>query len=497
MTRWNRATWTPPTWLWGGDLPAFFNKAGLRTSKVAGKFEMQTEESYAKRPFRLLTLEALATPGAADRYFVAKDAAERATQIDMREGVKRLIEEMEKRHEGTRKLVDLTTYIRYQVSTVAADDLPELLKWSLEALRAIPMEDPSKELPFKNASTYALVRKEELPLRLVPAKIHLRLAQDERLKSGDRSHLNEAQLIFQGSANLLDGLSLLTSYIGPLMGALSPAVWAFYGARTFGPIIFTLGRAVAGTEGEPAELLQTLHNQGPDSSNPVPRLSLPAPGAALDWWCASLNNLLGVLTDPVNFTDQAGEFEPERQVHALSTVQQLFDRVAALQASHRDRDAREVLFYSTMDTVERLTGSNIERLGDLGWAESRLADLEKEIPASAAEVLLPRARDAVVALRAVQRGFYISPKSEGIDLLMPDGTRKRMSKIVASAQYLKLRRNATHGHGSNKSSQVQITNALLAQHDGKLDHGLGFLSYLYLLWILTRIDVLQRKWSHR
>ncbi|MBB5874641.1 hypothetical protein F4553_008075 [Allocatelliglobosispora scoriae] len=56
----------------------------------------------------------------------------------------------------------------------------------------------------------------------------------------------------------------------------------------------------------------------------------------------------------------------------------------------------------------------------------------------------------------------------------------------AAARYIKILRDATHGHGSNRAANTVITNTLLAHHDGQLSHDLPLLGYLYLLDILTR-----------
>ncbi len=53
-------------------------------------------------------------------------------------------------------------------------------------------------------------------------------------------------------------------------------------------------------------------------------------------------------------------------------------------------------------------------------------------------------------------------------------------------------RNATHGHSSNKAGRVELTNTLLAHHDGTLPHNLALLGYLYLLDVLAHPDVLRK-----
>ena len=68
---------------------------------------------------------------------------------------------------------------------------------------------------------------------------------------------------------------------------------------------------------------------------------------------------------------------------------------------------------------------------------------------------------------------------------------KRLRLADAVAQYVKVLRDSTHGHGSNRENQVARTNALLTYHDGRIPHDLGLLGYLYLLDLMTRSENLR------
>ncbi|GAA1025653.1 hypothetical protein GCM10009557_00400 [Virgisporangium ochraceum] len=56
--------------------------------------------------------------------------------------------------------------------------------------------------------------------------------------------------------------------------------------------------------------------------------------------------------------------------------------------------------------------------------------------------------------------------------------------------YVKVLRNATHGHGAKHANKIEITNALLAHHNGELPHDLGLVGYLYLLDLLGNPEAL-------
>lgn len=72
------------------------------------------------------------------------------------------------------------------------------------------------------------------------------------------------------------------------------------------------------------------------------------------------------------------------------------------------------------------------------------------------------------------------------------GAEQSLSANVAAAEYIRVLRNATHGHGSNREQNVAKTDALLSHHDGALSHDLGLVGYLYLLELMTKPDLLRR-----
>jgi hypothetical protein len=196
-----------------------------------------------------------------------------------------------------------------------------------------------------------------------------------------------------------------------------------------------------------------------------------------------LNDLFGVLADPGVFTDRAGFYNPVKHHEALLTVEQLFARVSSIQTSHRDCHAQRVLLFTVLDTLERLTGRSIDKNCSLPLAQKTLSQMRGQMPASAAEILLPAANRAVVALEEVQSGFFISSSPQA------QGDSRRIAGLTpanAAARYIKVLRDATHGHGSNRAGNVEQTNTLLAHHDGSIPHDLPLIGYLYLLDLMTR-----------
>jgi hypothetical protein len=209
-------------------------------------------------------------------------------------------------------------------------------------------------------------------------------------------------------------------------------------------------------------------------------LPAAASTAALNWWAQRLDDMFGVLTDPAVFTDNHANYRPEKHLHALLSVEQLFRRVSSLQAAHRDANARRVLLFTVLDTLNRLTGPDLDELCRLQHAQKTLDDLRGQMSPDAAALLLPGAERAVAALQELQGGFFLHRQTGAGD-------------IVAVARYLKVLRDATHGHGAKLLGKVEQTNALLAHHDGAIPHDLGLLGYLYLLEFLIQPERLRTK----
>jgi len=204
--------------------------------------------------------------------------------------------------------------------------------------------------------------------------------------------------------------------------------------------------------------------------------------------------MFAVLGDPTVFTDEEGFYVPTKHLHALLSVEQLFRRVFSSQTSHRDTNARRTLLFTILDTLERLTGRDLSCHCSLEFAQKILLGLKSQIPPGAAEVLLPGAERAVEALKRLQDGFFLSYRKgmPSIEWTEPNGAVRSLGHDAATAQYIKVLRDATHGHGTKNTKHIPRTNALLTHHNGHIPHDTGLLGYLYLLDLISRPDDLRR-----
>jgi hypothetical protein len=494
-----------PAWIPKPSLEPFASEAGLRWTAVAGSpnaRRLRTEESYRGVRPELVAIEHLAGPDARRVRLDRLDDVARASMVDDPGGKwPQQLVERQQRAQQSGLLVNGVTMWQLQTMDAPPALLPATAEAVLKALTDVTIAETPDDHPLANAGVHLV--------RLAPALVHrtklftvlLQATYDPRLQpGGDIAALkrvleSEGESVFAASRSLFEGILIGDNYLGPLLGALSPAVWAFSAHRVSGVIVYTLGAALAGTTGDAAELLQVLPSQGASATMAMPKLPAQAPGAALAWWTTRLNELFGVLTDPAVFTDTTGTFRPPKQLHALLSVEQLFRRVGSIQTDHRDGHARRVLLFTVLDTLERLTGRPVAKLCSRPFAQATLDRLDAELSGNpAAEILLPAARRAIEALHGVQAGFYLARQLGSATISVPDenGSTRELDFDDATAEYIKVLRDATHGHGSNRAKRVELTNALLAHHTGQIPHDLSLLGYLYLLDMLTRPEDLAR-----
>lgn len=234
---------------------------------------------------------------------------------------------------------------------------------------------------------------------------------------------------------------------------------------------------------------------------------------ALNVTLTAINSVLAALTIPlitnlaIDFFDAGDalglQFGKVVQVVAIVLVPVGIGMVVRQRseafAARTDRPVRVfsivVLAAVSVDTVHALTGRGLDLNCNADFAEKTLASLEKEIPTSGSQLLLPRARRAVEALQEVQNGFFIR-EPDGSIMIEPSAGKTAQPR-VAVAQYLKLLRDATHGHGTTRNRQVEMTSTLLARHNGYVPHDVSLLGWLYLLDLLARPDVLRRHLASR
>jgi hypothetical protein len=343
------------------------------------------------------------------------------------------------------------------------------------------------------ASVWLLRHDEALSFRFATSRV-LTLCDDDPAALGKKP---EQFAGFNSSRELFsDTLFGLTAYVTPLLLSLSPHVWAFPASRAGGVVIYTLGQAVPGLAGSTAEPLQLFHTVGEyEPPPPIPTIDSRSYARALRWWTGQMNLLFTEVCDPYNYVDASGIFEPRRQLEALLSVEQAFRNVQSLSALYRDTHARRALLFDTLDTLEGLGQRDFQWMCTLERAEATLDDLQTKMPNEVAQVLLPRCRRGIAALRTLQDGFFQPSRRTPDGVRLPDKNGERTWPLSAAvALWLRVVRNAGHAFhvpANNEWKRLRIE-ALLASHDGRMPSNLSDLAYLYLLSIVADPSSLRR-----
>jgi len=501
------AVMTLPVWLGNGAVGEFLSTAGLRIlpDRFLGPDEYRVEiqeRSIRGRP-NLINSRPLAgppldiadyTPLHAIESVVSRHLSDETIEAVARELVR--VREFAEDGGSIGLIAPGLSLHQIQTSVVDPSGAAMAVKAITEDLLNHRFDDGDRVYPHAGAH---LVRRDPALLRRfkIPAVL-LRVARDKKLQQADLTDIKNAsesgEVVFAASDGLASGIALLDAYLTPLLGALSPRVWAFSAARTSGTIVYTLGRTIPGVLGGAVEPLQLLSSrEGPATATPPP-LSPSASVAALTWWVRRLDKTLSIVSDPALFTDDAGHYVPRHHQHALLSIDQLFRRTGSIQVSHRDHDARRVLLFTVLDTLERLGNRTLKDMCTYDFAAQALQRVRSAMPSDAQEVLMPAAQRALDALEQLQDGFYLHRQtgSPTIDFTAMDGTTVSYTPPQAAAEYIRVLRNATHGHGSNRPEAVHRTDALLAHHDGTFPYDLPLLAYLYLLELLAQPEELRQ-----
>jgi hypothetical protein len=333
---------------------------------------------------------------------------------------------------------------------------------------------------------------EALSRRYAAARV-LRQLQDDSAMSLRPPAQRPGEPAFGAARGLFSDTTLgLGAYLSPLFLALSPWVWGVSANRPGAVVVYTFGCAVAGRRSEAAELLQLFLPDGRADGGPRPQACAADARAALTWWTEALDRLFTEITDPAAYARDDGAYSAKENFEALLSIEQAFRNVQSLSAHARDNHVRRVLLFDTLDTLEGLRSPGFTRMCELSYAQRALEEVTGLISEPAGRVLLPRARQAVTALRHLQNGFFTPSRLQDGGLRVPrrDGGDSVMTLEKAAAAYLRVLRNGGHAFGGRS---VPADGVLLMAHNGDIPVDLPDLAYLYLLHLLAWPQGLRRR----
>lgn len=498
-----------PEWLSGNNPQEYLGVARLRSRKGSGTgWTVQTEESYYRRPADLVGSIELSGPTTAIpqterlHQLLAAEPSLESTYVDRQQYIAETRERLSGRIQQS-SFAAMATLWQLDMVTSAREDVPGLIEAIDQGINGIT--ESSGQSIFPDRAIQIMYRTPALPHRAKLPAVLLRIAQDEILQRGDPKDLQrrsaEGELIFSASMGLSDGVLILDAYVAPLLGALSPHLWAFSTARAMGTVVFSIGRLLPGVPPEPATLLDTLPHQSGSDNPPRPILTHAAGPAAVHWWATQLNQMFAWLSDPVVFTDAQSNYRAGPHLQYLLTIEQVFRRVGSIQRSFKDPVSARTMLFSVLDSIgDRLTGRGIDRMASVRVARAILDDLRGTIPEDAQLILLPAAERAVEALERLKDGFFLQNQGDtgGIQITTSDGSTVFKTLDEAVSMYVKLLRNATHGFGGKATDRSQEqSDALLVHHNGHIPGDLSLLGYLYLLDILAHPQNIRRFVSRR
>jgi hypothetical protein len=495
-----RARITLPRWLWGGNPAGLLTESEYRSRPADdGAFYVQTIESYRQQRPDLVRLRTILEPGLGSPRWEDLAHLKERVEIETPRQLAPALERRRLRAEEAGALLDVINHQLLLLYAMPTKDLPVQARYFVEFLNSVRFTEDPERGPFPNAGVHVVEVNPALIHRLKIASVWLRIEQDVRLGSGDAAHIkalstNDEQA-FESSSGLYSGVMMFDAYLSPLLAAGTPGIWAVSVIRSFGSLIFDLGTFISGTDADATEMLHLISTPGANEVTHFPSLSAPAADGAIRWWAERLNLLFGVLSDLSTFTDTSGDYRPAKHLEAMLTIEQIFRRTTSLLVAHRDTNARRALMFTVLDSLEGVRGANFLTMCKLSHAVKVLSELESALPAPAAELLLPAGRRAVKALQSMQDGFFIRRQlgTQAVELQLDGSSVRSLSPEDATARYLKVLRDATHGHGSDRESTKVITDALLAHHDGDIPHDVGLLGYLYLLDVLLHPERVRQR----
>ena len=288
------------------------------------------------------------------------------------------------------------------------------------------------------------------------------------------------------------------TFLHPLLGAEMP--WAFGTSASRPPngiAVFLFGAVVPGRipmlhddigEG----LTSSLLTSGVVTRAPkTPSIGGDEALEALRWWVSGINRLMSVALDPTLFVDSDGWYQPAEHQGYLASIDRFFESViASLVQTGRDEYSRRLHLFETLDLLEGFSLGGYDKTLSLPHLLTQYEQLEADLPAEAAWILLPRCRAAVDAMEQVQHGFHTDRISDD-QLITVDrnGDEIRISLANAASRLVRAVRNS--GHAMRNELGKPATLALFSGHNGELDADLSDLGFFHLVRLVADASLLE------
>lgn len=496
-----------PAQLWGSNLPSMFASFGLEASLVRGNRWKVRTATPGGRYKDLIFSRTLAGPTRKNPQFeVTASVVDPLPAGQPEPAAKAVIARLRASAQASGKPLDHLKVLQAELMVAPAGRCGELAEQTFDNLGS--WGDPADQTRwFPHCSAHLVSQSEAVYRRIRLPSIVLRIDQDPGLASelaAGSARMPQSGALFASASAQSNSLGLAGAYLGPLLGCLLPNVWAYSSRRPLSAFIFGLGRGLPGAVGEAQALLPLLSLPTGNSATAVPvSISAGATEAAIDWWVLKLNQLFQYLTDPATYVDSRGLYAPHEQLHWMLTFDQVFQLTASIQAAGlNDTVSQRILAYTLLGSyADRIFPKRVthRKLYTLNFARNQFNRAKNSMPAIAGEVLLPMAQRALDALEEVQKGFFITSQTgaKEVELQLPGRAPKLMCLEQAAARLMVIHRNATHGYGGvlkpDNIEELEISERLLAHHDGNIPDDIALLPYLYLLAALSQSEDIEKR----
>jgi hypothetical protein len=228
-----------PGWMWGGDPTGYFVTAGLkaRGGEPLGRWRVQTVERYRGQRPSLAQVDHLAGPNTRrPRLDLLAGAAVSADAIlpDVGGQLPRELAELREPAIRSGLPVDGWSSRLADTSLAPADRLVEVVEAIHRDICETAREGDPAARPHADAGVHLVRRDPMIVHRAKLTSTLLQVEHDPVLQDGDLATLRAglaAGPVLASSQGLFEGIVLFDAYLGPLLGALAPHVWAFAAPR--------------------------------------------------------------------------------------------------------------------------------------------------------------------------------------------------------------------------------------------------------------------------
>ena len=295
------------------------------------------------------------------------------------------------------------------------------------------------------------------------------------------------------------GLNGGSTFIDVLLAAQFPWVFGISVARTGAGLGVVLFGDVLPWRSDPldydlGELLRAsdLLQGGPTIRMPkTPTFDATTVEAAVRWWIAAADRLIGVATDPTLYAT-SGEYDAAQHLGSMLSMERLFASVlAGLTSTGLDEYSRRLHLFEALDILGELLRHDYEVLLDEERLRAVLDELQDTLPEAVSCLVLPRCRAAVDGLVELQKGFLASRRvGDSVELKSANGTDRRVPVRKAVARLLREVRNAGHGFESILDDPRHLS--LLTAHDVDIPSAVSDVAFLHLVRFMASPDLLVR-----